>query len=295
MTDTPAEAEADHRRAILVMCAGAFSLTVGDVISKDLLERYSALHVVFIRSLLATPLAVIVVLLMDGAKGLRSKTPGVHLLRGAVGFVASMAFISALALMPLADAVALVFTAPLFITVISVAILRERVGPRRVAALLTGFLGVLIILRPGMGVMQAAALLPLCAAAFYGTMMISARWIDKGDSVWTLMLYMTVLATVFSSVSVFTSWPTPIPRDYLSFLGLAVFSTLGLALLSQAFRMAPASVVAPFDYSALLWAVFFGWLIFGDIPDLPTMLGGLIIAASGLFLIQRAEVKVRQN
>jgi drug/metabolite transporter (DMT)-like permease len=115
--------------------------------------------------------------------------------------------------------------------------------------------------------------------------MVSARWIDKRDSLWTMMLYMTVFAAVFSAFTLFSAWPTPIFSDVFLFLGTAVAGTLGLTLISQAFRMAPAAVVAPYDYTALLWASLFGWLIWGVVPGLWVYGGAAVIIASGIYLI----------
>jgi drug/metabolite transporter (DMT)-like permease len=271
--------------AILTMCAGVLFLATNDAVVKWLVTRYDPFQIVFVRSLIALPLTVSLVCFFDGPKGLRSERLPVHALRGVLGVGASFAFILSLRSLPLAEATALVFASPLVVAGFSVPLLKEHVGWDRAAAIIVGFVGVLIIVRPGAATFQVASLLAVGASILYALIMVSARWIDKRDSLWTMMLYMTVFAAVFSAFTLFSAWPTPIFSDVFLFLGTAVAGTLGLTLISQAFRMAPAAVVAPYDYTALLWASLFGWLIWGVVPGLWVYGGAAVIIASGIYLI----------
>jgi uncharacterized membrane protein len=168
---------------------------------------------------------------------------------------------------------------------LSAPLLGERVGALRWTAIVAGFAGVLVVTRPGAATFQTASGLALAATTLYALVMISARWIDQRDSARTVMLYLTLSAALLSSFAVLTPWPEPRASDALLFLTMAVAGTLGITLITQAFRMAPAAIVAPFDYTALLWAGALGWLVWGDVPDVLTSCGAAVIVASGLWLV----------
>ena len=186
-----------------------------------------------------------------------------------------------------------VFVAPLFITAISAIVLKEHVGWRRWLAVCIGFLGVLIVVRPGGAAFQSAALLPIGAAAVYAFLMISSRWVDPRESVWTLLLWLTGTGAVLSAFVVPFVW-VPLQAEHIwQFLGIAVFGTAGMTMMSQAFRLAPAAIVAPFDYTGLIWATILGFLFWGDMPDLATYIGAAVITASGIYVIWR-ESKVKE-
>jgi len=274
-----------HRRAILVMCAGVLLLVMNDAMTKTLVARYEPLQIIFVRSMLALPVVVAIVLVRGGRQAFRSARLRVHALRGLLGIGAAQAFIGSLATLPLAEATTLAFAAPLFVAALSVPLLGERVGWRRATAVVIGFLGVLVIVRPGAATFQAGSLMALSAALIYGLLLMTARWIHRGDSLWTMMFYMTVFSGVYTSWVVFRDWPVPQPSDALLFLGVTVLGTIGLVMISQAFRSAPAALVAPFEYTALLWASLLGWLIWGVVPDAWTYVGAAVIVAGGLYVI----------
>lgn len=271
--------------AIVTMCAGVLFLASNDAVVKWLVTRYDPFQIVFVRSLIALPITVALVCVLNGPKALLSARLPVHALRGVLGVGASFAFILSLRSLPLAEATALVFASPLVVAGLSAPLLKEHVGWARAAAIVVGFIGVLIIVQPGAATFQVASLLAVGASVLYALVMLSARWIDKRDSIWTMMFYMTVLAAVLSAFTVFTVWPTPEFTDLFLFLGTAVAGTLGLTLISQAFRMAPAAVVAPYDYTALIWASLLGWLIWGVVPGLWTYVGAAVIILAGVYLI----------
>lgn len=271
--------------AISVMCLGVFFLVLNDAVVKWLVTRYDPFQILLLRSMIALPLVIAIVCFFDGAKGLRSSCVRVHALRGVLGVAASYAFIISLRSLPLAEATALVFASPLVVAALSPFLLKESVGWVRVSAVAVGFIGVLFIVRPGVATFQIASLFAVGAAILYGLVMLSARWIDKRDTIWTMMLYMTLFSGGFSAFSIFLPWASLTSADIALFLGTAVAGTLGLALISQAFRMAPAAIVAPFDYTALIWASFLGWLAWGVVPELWTYVGALVIITSGIYLI----------
>ena len=278
-----------NRRAILVMCAGVFFIMLNDTMAKWLVTDYTPFQILFVRSVLALPLIVVLVIYLDRPAALKSARLRVHVIRGVLGVAATYAFIFSLGSLPLAEATSLLFAAPLFVTALSSVLLGDRVGLPRWAAVMAGFLGVLVIIRPGAATFEAAALWALAAAFLYALVMLSARWIDQRDNFYTMTFYITLFPALYCSFVLFTSWPAFEPIDGVLFLGMALCGTLGVTLLSQAFRMAPAAVVAPFDYTALIWASVLGWLIWGTIPDLWMYAGAAIIVISGIYLIVKGS------
>lgn len=270
-----------------MMCAGVACLSVNDAIAKILTAGYSPVQILFLRNLIALPFAFLVALRMGGAGALRSHRPAAHLLRGVLWIGATVLFFTSLMHLPLAEATALVFVAPLFITAISALFLGEVVGWRRWLAVIVGFIGVLIAIRPGGAAFQPVSLLPIATAFVYALLMLSARWVDSRESVWTLLLYLTGTGALLSGLLVPFFWIAIRPEDVWLFVAVAVFGTAGMTMMTQAFRLAPATVVAPFDYTALLWATALGWLVWNEIPDSATLIGAAVIIASGVFIILR--------
>ncbi|MCC5958468.1 MAG: DMT family transporter [Rhodobacteraceae bacterium] len=273
--------------AILTICAGVAFLVANDAVAKLLTDRYAPIQIVFLRNLIAVPIIAAVIMLAFGKATLHTNHLRLHALRGALMVVGAWLYFTALMYMPLAEATALVFSAPIFITALSVPLLGEHVGWRRWGAVLLGFVGVLVIVRPGSAAFQLAALLPVGTALCYAIFMISARWIDRAERLWTMMLFAMLFPLLYSAPFAVANWTPVQAGDMALFVAIAVFGSLGLALIGQAFRMAPAAIVAPFDYTALIWATGLGWLIWGDIPMLWTILGAAIIVSSGIIIILR--------
>ncbi|CTQ54040.1 carboxylate/amino acid/amine transporter [Roseibium album] len=276
---------------ILMMCAGVAFLSVNDAFAKALTEHYAPIQILFVRNLIALPVVVLIALKFGGPSALISYRPAAHLLRGVIWLGAATLFFTSLKFLELAEATALVFAAPVFVTALSALVLKEQVGWRRWMAVLGGFLGVLIVVRPGAATFQLASLLPVATAVLYAVMMISARWVDPRESAWTLMLYLVGFGILLSSVFIPFVWVTPKQEHIWLFLGIAFFGTAGVTMITQAFRFAPASIVAPFDYSALIWATLLGRLIWNESPDLATYLGAGVIILSGLFIVFRERTR----
>ncbi|WP_138466982.1 DMT family transporter [Poseidonocella sp. HB161398] len=277
----------DGMAGILLMCAGVACLCVNDAIAKTLAASYHPMQILFLRNLLALPVAIAIAWRMGGAGALRSHRPLAHLLRGVLWIGAAFLFFTGLRYLALAEATALVFVAPLFITAISALFLREQVGWRRWLAVLAGFAGVLIAVRPGAEAFRAVSLLPVATALVYALLMVSARWVDPRESVWTLLLYLTGAGALLSALVVPFFWVPLAARDLWLCAAISVFGTAGMTMITQAFRLAPAVVVAPLDYTALVWATLLGWAIWREIPDPAVFLGAAVIIASGGFTIWR--------
>ncbi|WP_339951245.1 DMT family transporter [uncultured Albimonas sp.] len=279
---------------MLLMCVGVASLSVNDAIAKLLTERYAPLQILFLRNVIALPFAVALAWRFGGAGALRSTRPGAHLLRGAMWIGATLLFFTSISRMGLAEATALVFVAPLFITALSALLLAEPVGWRRWLAVLAGFAGVLIMIRPGAESFRPISLMPVATAFVYAFLMLSARWLDPRESVWTLLLYLSGGAALLSGLAAPFFWTPLRVEDLWLFAGIAVFGTAGMTMMTQAFRLAAASVVAPLDYTALIWATLLGWLLWRETPDAISILGAAVIVASGGFTLWR-EHRVRDR
>lgn len=269
------------------MCVGALCLVCNDAMAKWLTAHYAPLQIVFMRNLFATPMIVAVVLASSGWAALRTRHVGVHALRGVLLVCGAIAFFLGLRTLPLAEATSLFFAAPIFIAALSVPLLGEHVGWRRWTAVIVGFAGVLIIVRPGAAAFQPASLLVVGTALLYALAMLSTRWIDRSESVWTMMFYVVLFPMLFSGLIVSVQWQTPALAHLPVFAVMAVFGTLGMTLISQAFRLAPAAIVAPFDYTALIWASLLGWLMWNEVPGLWTYAGAAVIIASGIYIVIR--------
>lgn len=280
-------AQSDVRAGLTLICTGIASLAISDAIAKALSANYPVLEILFLRNLIALPIVVFVVWKLSGPSALVSRQPIAHFLRGIVWVLAATSFFTSLRYLGLAEATTLVFIAPVFITAISAIFLKEQVGWRRWSAVLAGFLGVVIVVRPGAGTFQTASMLPLVTAFLYAVFMLSARWLDKSESAWTLMLYQVITGGVLTAFAMPFVWVTPKADDIGLFLGIAVFGTAGVTMITQAFRLAPAATIAPFEYTALLWATVLGWLFWSEIPDMATYAGAAVIIASGVFIVLR--------
>ncbi|WP_172327988.1 DMT family transporter [Mangrovicoccus sp. HB161399] len=277
----------DRTLGMLLMCAGVACLSTNDAIAKLLAADYHPMQILFLRNLFALPAALAIAVTMGGPGALRSHRPAAHLLRGVLWIGAAFLFFSSLRLMPLAEATALVFVAPLFITAISALFLGEQVGWRRWLAVLAGFLGVLVAIRPGAEAFRPASLLPVATAAVYALLMVSARWVDRRESVWTLLLYLTGAGTLVSALAVPFFWVPLQAGDLWLCAAISVFGTAGMTMITQAFRLAPAVVVAPLDYTALVWATLLGWALWREMPAPAVFVGAAVIIASGAFTIWR--------
>ena len=287
MLQTPTEPRARTSAGIVLMCVGVACLCVNDALAKTLTAHYSPFQIQFLRNLIALPFAILIAHRMGGAAALRSHRPLAHLMRGGLWVGATFLFFTSITYMGLAEATALIFVAPLFITALSALLFREHVGWRRWLAVIVGFAGVLIAVRPGTSAFQTVSLLPVATAFVYALLMLSARWVDSRESVWTLLLYMTGTGALISLFIMPFIW-TPVRfQDLWLFGAIAIFGTAGMTMMTQAFRLAPAVVVAPLDYSAIIWATLLGWMFWNEIPDALTFAGAAVIIASGVFIIWR--------
>ena len=300
----PVQRRDDAIVGVLSLTAGVAVFSVQDVIIKLISGDYPVYEAITIRSLVALPILWVLVAWNRRDSKLRSKRAPMLLLRGAIMFVSYTVYYLALAALPLATCVGLYFAAPLFITLMSAIFLGERVNLGRWVAVAVGFGGVLLILRPGSDIFDVAALLPIFSALTYGISQILARKLGDDASASIMTFYANgvyimgglVLALIFGSGS-WTSethkslafltrgWVSPTLGDFMLMAACGVIASAGLTLLSHAYRSAPASTVAPFEYSAIILSVGYGWFIWGEFPDLIAWVGIAIVIAAGMYVV----------
>jgi drug/metabolite transporter (DMT)-like permease len=282
----------DNLRGVVAMliAVGLFSLMDGGL--KHLSASYPPMQVAAIRGWSALPLVVAWVWWTGGAGTLwRIRWP-LHLLRGVLSIAMLAAFAYALKRMPLTGAYALFFVAPLMITALSVPLLGETVGPRRWAAIAVGLCGVLVVLRPtGEGVMTWAGLAVLASAAGYALSAITVRVLHRTDSAQSMVFWMTAMTAVGAGLLAWPDWHALRIEDAWVIAGVGLTGFMGQVAITEAFRNGEASVVAPFEYSALAWGLGLDWLVWRTLPDGWTFVGAGIIVASGLYLIHRERVR----
>ena len=275
------------------MIAGAFLLTAMDACSKWLADDYSLAQIMFLRGVISIVVIAALVRRDEGAAGFRMQRPWVHVAR-AVGLCClTYAVVFALKRMPLADLGALFMLSPLFMTAFGVFLLKERIGVWRVCALLAGFVGMLVIMRPGTAVFTPVALVAVACALGYALLMVSTRVLSSTETTGALTFYPQLGVCVISAALVPFAWTSFGWQDAILFLILGLSAGLGHLCLTLAFRNAPVGVIAPFEYSGLIWAVGLGYWIFGDLPDGPTFLGMGFIAVAGLVVIHRQNTQRR--
>ena len=201
-----------------------------------------------------------------------------------------LTFFYALKFLPLADVIVIAYAAPLIVTALSRPFLGEPVGSWRWAAVIVGFVGVLIVVRPGLGVVHPAAFVALVGAAFYSGLSLTARKLARTESPWSLSLYSFIAPTLIMSIASFGSWTMPNPEDWIIFALSGIFGALAFLCVNAAYVRAPATIVVPFEYTGLIWATGAGFLFWGEVPGLNTWLGAAIIVASGMLILYRETV-----
>ena len=259
-----------------------------DAIAKNLIQSYPAIQIVWARYTSQT-LASLVILLPIIGSVLKTKNIGIQLLRSAFLFGATFCFFSSLKLLQLAQVNAIFQVAPLFVTVLSVFILKESVGVRRWGGVLIGMLGAIIIIRPGGTAFSFALILPIGAALSYASYLIATKYLSTEEAPATNFLYTSLIGFVLASFLVPVAWTSINPSDLFTFMSFGLLGALGHLLIILAFRLIDASFLAPFTYLQLIFASFWGLYLFAEIPDKFTIIGSALIVCSGLYIWLREQ------
>jgi len=289
----PARSDRPLRGVALILAATVF-LGTSDVTSKYLSATLPSIEIAWIRFLVFVLIMVPAMVPGLPIYSLRTTRPGFQLLRGAALLASSLLFISGLRFLPMAEASATSFVAPLLVTALSIPFLGERVGLRRWLATAVGLIGVLVILRPGTSAFHIAAFFPLVSALSWACTLIMTRMMSGKEHAATTMTYSSIAGLGILSAMVPLVWVNPTWHDILFATIVGVTSTAGQWIVVLAFRYADASVLAPFSYTQLLWVSILGFLIFGEVPDVWTVTGAAFIVASGLYTAHRERVRRSQ-
>lgn len=300
-------------KGILIVMAGMAVFSIQDIIIRTLSGEYSVLEIMFFRSIIALGPMLLMVHMSGGLSTLKTSQPVLMTLRGTLQMLSYVTFYLALAAMPLADATAMFFVSPLIVTVLSTFFLEEKVGIRRVVGVLLGFSGVLIIVQPGTGAFGFEALLPLGAALTYASSVIFTRRLGKTHSGASMAFHAMLVFLVVSSVAgailgdgsfarednpsisfLLRGWHMPAITDFMMLAALGLIAACGFYCLSQAYRLGEASAVAPFEYIAMPLAVFWGFVIWREVPEWTTVAGIVLIVGSGLYILHRETIRGRK-
>lgn len=299
---------------ILFILVGTLAISVNDLLIKYLSDGYPLHQMIFTRSVIGLCFTFTFVYFEGGLKILHTKTPVLHALRGLMVVAANLFYYAAMAVMPLGQVTALFFVAPLFITLMSIPFLGEKVGPLRIFAVLIGLAGVVIMQQPWNSdtqVSRVVMLLPVVSAAFYASMQVMTRKLGVSSAASAMAVYMQstflVVSLIFflvagdgrfaegqtneSMIFMFRAWTVPPAGDWPVFIGLGVCSGVIGYCLTAAYRLANAATVAPFEYVGLPLAILWGWLVFGEWPTQATWVGCALIIGAGLFVFLREQSK----
>ncbi|MBV8740625.1 MAG: DMT family transporter [Sinobacteraceae bacterium] len=278
-------------KAIGLMLLAVIAFAGMDSVLKLFASHYPVLQIAALRGGASLPFLVLLLLLRGRLMELRPVRFPMHLLRAVLMLIVLLGFIYGVRSLSLADAYAIFLAAPLIVTALSVPLLGERVDWRRWTAITIGLIGVVTVLHPSPGHMiSLGALATLVASTMYACNQIALRVITRSDTTGSVVFWMIGLVTLFAGLLALPHWVPVRREDWLLLAVLGVFAAIGQQLLTEAFRYAPPSVIAPFEYTALLWGMVADRIIWGVLPTARVYLGGAIIIASGLYLIWRERV-----
>ena len=277
--------------AFLVFGVGLFSLM--DASGKFLVSDYSVFQIVAIRGAVSAAILAPILFREHGVNVLRARRPLSLILRSALGVAAMLVFFTGIRYLPLADATAIGFSGAIFMTVFSAIFLHERVEWQRWAAIVLGFVGALVVAQPGTDAFHWAGLLMLLCAILYAGMMTMTRLLARTESNATMVFYHSVISALVGLAVLPFVWVTPGAAELLLMVGMGVLATAGHMIFAQAFREAPVSVLAPFEYTALVWASLLGFFVWNDVPGPNVWIGSAVLILAGLYILYRETRRQR--
>ncbi|PWC79335.1 multidrug DMT transporter permease [Azospirillum sp. TSH64] len=282
-------------RAILLVVLGVACLSCSDATAKYLGRTLPPAEIAWMRYVVFTALVMPLALRGGSLSVLKTTRPGLQVVRGLGMLGSALFFIMAMQHLPLAEAAAISFVSPVFVTVLSILLLAETVGVRRWAALLVGLAGVIIVIRPGAEGFQPASLLPILTAFSWALGLVATRKMTVQENPLTTMVWsaLTGLIALTALLPLHAAWPTPWEMLLGVFIGLVYTAAQWLLIL--AYRQGEASVLAPFTYVQLIWSTALGFLVFGAVPDHWTFVGTGVIIASGLYTAHRERMRARER
>ncbi|MDG3042486.1 DMT family transporter [Roseicyclus marinus] len=278
-------------QGIVLMIAAILLFSTMDATAKMLMSRYAPMQVVWARY---AGMMLIVGLVLAPRLGpiLRTRRMGLQLLRSAFLFAATLSFFTAISRMDIAAATAVMQVHPVLLTLGAALLLREPLGPRRIFGIGAALAGALIVIRPGTEIFTLTALLPLLGGVFYASYALTTRFLGRDEPILTSFVYTAIIGTLVASLLTLPVWQWPGPADAAIFLGLGATGALGQFLLIRSLTIAEAGAVAPFGYAGVVFATLWGLLAFGEVPDLWTLVGALVIVGAGVYVWHR-ETRAR--
>jgi drug/metabolite transporter (DMT)-like permease len=291
----PARTAANNAVAgIGLMLAGIALFSVNDALGKWLLATYSVGELLLIRSAAALILLAPFVRQAGIAAFTGAPRPGLQIVRVVLSTLEVAMFFWAVSYLPLADTVTFYLAGPVYVTALSVILLGEKVGWRRWAAVLVGFAGVVLALRPTAASLTLPALIALTGSVFFAFLMIATRFLRETPN--TVLVGGQIAGTlVFGAVVAPFGWVTPSPRDFALMALFGVLSIMALACVNRSLKLTAASVVVPYQYTLIVWAIVLGYAVFGDVPDPLTLCGAAVIIAAGLYIFWREQVRDQRD
>ena len=279
-------------QGIVLMLAAILLFSSMDATAKLLMDRYAPMQVVWARY---AGMMLVVALVLAPRLGplLRTRRPGLQLLRSALLFAATFCFFTALGHMPIAAATAVMQVHPVILTLGAALVLREPLGPRRLAGVGAALAGALIVIRPGADVFSWAAIMPLLGGLFYASYALTTRFLGRDEPILTSFLYTAIVGTVAASMLTVPVWTAPTLPDAALFVLIGAIGAGGQFLLIRSLTLAEAGAVAPFGYAGVVYATLWGLVAFGEVPDGWTLAGALVIVGAGVYVWHR-ETRARR-
>ena len=276
--------------ALMLVSIALFS--INDALGKWLLATYTVAQLLLVRSVAALVLLLPFIARAGIAGFARAPRPGLQLVRIALSTIEVAMFFWAVSYLPLADTVTFYLAGPIYVAALSVLLLGERVGWRRWVAVVVGFVGVLLALRPSAATLTLPALIALSGSLFFALLMIVTRLLR--DTPNTVLITGQIVGTLLLGLAIAPfGWVAPSTLDLTLMSLFGVVSIVALACVNLSLKLAAASVVAPYQYSLIVFAIVLGYLVFGDVPDVLTLVGATVIVAAGLYIFWREQVRAR--
>ena len=274
---------------ILFAVAAYFSFSILDAFQKTAVINHSIFQLLFIKYIFTLLLSCSEAKRKKNYKFWQSNNVKLQVLRSFFSIIESGCFVLAFRYLSLADVHSVGSLTPIIIVTLSAFMLKEKVSPKTWIAIFVGFLGVLIILRPGLSIFDIKSLLPLMAAFFLGLYQVVTRKVSENDSTETSLFYTSLIGFIVMSILAFVYWQPLTLNSYFLFTGIGIFFSMGIYFQIIALSKARASIIQPFHYTLIFWAIILGYLVYDDLPDIPTIVGAIIIAASGIYVLRAGK------
>ncbi len=272
---------------VALVALGMFLFNIGNAVAKEASEVLSIAQVIFLRCCFGITMLSGYALFKGDLSLLKTKRLPLQLTRGLIGFLGLFFLFQSCNLLPLSEATAISFAATIFITALSVPLLKEHVGIHRWVAVLVGFVGILIVIKPTGNVNFLGAAAGLASAVFEALIMILARILGREDEAFTTVFYHTLVCLVLSGLICLFGWTPPTMAHVMMLAGLGVAGVMGHVVITKAYGIAPAVVVAPILYTMIIWGGLTGYFVWGEVPEPSFYLGVLLVIASGIYIVYR--------